>query len=281
MSKTKKFIKWLKFRFRIVVLSRQTFEERRKWDFNRFGFLSIILICTLIIITITSSIIAFTNVRGLIPGYPDKTTKEAIIKNAIRLDSLEDEILIRDQYLTNLKQVLLGEKPFNPELEVSGEIPDTSNTPIQLRKNENSEFVNQLSETTRNKKKTFKPALTSIMFPPVKGVVTNSFDPARGHFGTDIVTAGDEIVRASLDGTIILANWTIETGYTIQIQHKDNYITVYRHLKKLLHKTGDKITAGESIGVYGNTGEISFGPHLHFEIWHEGVSIDPEKHITF
>jgi len=281
MSKIKKLINWLKFRFRIVVMSQETFAERRKWNFNRFGFISLLLICTLIIIAITSSIIAFTNMREFIPGYPDKVTKKAIIENAVRLDSLEQEILIRDQYLTNLKQVLLGEKPFNPELEVSGEIPDTSNAPIQLSENENAELVNQLNEAKNHQKNTSGLTLTSIMFPPVNGVITNSFDPVRGHFGTDIVTAGDEIVRASLDGTIILANWTIETGYTIQIQHKDNYITVYRHLKKLLHKTGDKVTAGESIGVYGNTGEISFGPHLHFEIWHNGVAIDPEKHITF
>lgn len=281
MSKTKKLVNWLKFRFRIVVMSKETFAERRKWDLNRLGFIAILLSVTIIIITITSSIIAFTNVRELIPGYPDKATKKAIVENAIRLDSLENEILIRDQYLSNLKQVLLGEKPFNPELEMSSEIPDTTNQHIQLNETENNEIINPISKPNQNKKNTTETALTSIMFPPVKGVVTNSFDPARGHFGTDIVTAGDEIVRASLDGTIILANWTIETGYTIQIQHKDNYITVYRHLKKLLHKTGDKVTAGESIGVYGNTGEISFGPHLHFEIWHNGLAIDPEKHIKF
>ncbi|MDA3909834.1 MAG: M23 family metallopeptidase [Bacteroidales bacterium] len=281
MSKTKKLIKWLKFRFRIVVMSRQTFEEHRKWNFSRFGFISLLLVGTIIIIAITSSVIAFTNVREFIPGYPDKSTKKAIIENAVRLDSLEQEILIRDQYLTNLKQVLLGEKPFNPELEISSQIPDTTNKHIQLTEDENVNLVEPLSKITQNHEKTSGTTLSSMMFPPVKGVVTNSFDPARGHYGTDIVTAGDEIVRASLDGTIIIANWTIETGYTIQIQHKENYITVYRHLKKLLHKTGDRITAGESIGVYGNTGEISFGPHLHFEIWHNGVAIDPEKHITF
>jgi murein DD-endopeptidase MepM/ murein hydrolase activator NlpD len=262
-------------------MSRQTFEERRKWNFTRLGFLALLMGFTLIIIVATSSLIAFTNVREFIPGYPDKATKIAIIENAVRLDSLEQEVQIRDQYLTNLKQVILGEKPFNPELEMSSQLPDTANTQFKLNGNSNSEFVEQLSEITRNQKKSSGAALSTMMFPPVKGVVTNSFDPVRGHYGTDIVTAGDEIVRASLDGTIILANWTIETGYTIQIQHRNNYITVYRHLKKLLHKTGDKVTAGESIGLYGNTGEISFGPHLHFEIWHNGVAIDPEKLITF
>ncbi len=281
MSKTKKLIKWLKFRFRIVVVSLQTFDERRKWNLSRLEFISLSLGFTIFIIAITSSLIVFTNLRQLIPGYPDKATKKAIVENAIRLDSLEQEVLIRDQYLTNLKQVLLGEKPFNPELEMVAHLQDTATKHIQLTENENEELVEQISNVTKKPKNTSTKALSSMMFPPVKGVVTNSFDPAHGHYGTDLVTEGDEIVRASLDGTVILANWTIETGYTIQIQHKDNYITVYRHLKKMLNKAGDKVTAGQSIGLYGNTGEISFGPHLHFEIWHNGVAIDSEKHIIF
>lgn len=281
MSKQRKISKWLKYKFRIVFTSYESFEERKKFKFNRLGFLSLSLLAAIIIITITSVTIAYTPLRELIPGYPDKETKKAIIANAIRLDSLENEILLRDQYLLNMKQVLLGEEPFNPELELSSEARDSSAQNISI-----SDQV--ISRNTEVNTSNFTPSnsanelpWSTIFFPPVKGVITNSFDPAHGHYGTDIVTPDNETVHASLDGTIILANWTIETGYTIQIQHNHNYITVYRHLKKITKNSGDKVSAGDIIGYYGNTGEISFGPHLHFEIWHNGTPVDPEKLIEF
>ncbi len=281
MSFNKKLIKWLRFRFRIVTMSQQSFEQRRKWNFSRLGFIAMLMGFAILIIAITSTIIAFTSIREMIPGYPDKFTKKAIVENAVRLDSLEHEIEIRDQYLNNLKQVLLGEKPFNADLEIQVEPKDTANANISIEDVQNPEISNITQNLTRRVQGNSQLPVPFVMFPPVRGVITNSFNPAEGHFGTDIVTADDEIVRASLDGTIIMADWTVETGYTVQIQHKDNYITVYRHLKKLLVKTGDKVDAGESIGMYGNTGEISFGPHLHFEIWHNGIPLDPEKYLEF
>jgi murein DD-endopeptidase MepM/ murein hydrolase activator NlpD len=262
-------------------MSRQSFEEKKNWKFNRFGFIGLIVSLVLFVIVITSVLIAYTPIRELIPGYPDKRTKVAIVENATRLDSLENEIRVRDQYLINFKQVLLGEKPFNTALEMSVNLNDTIMEITDLPKLNMSNTPKKLNHSLHEYHSKGNLPASILFFPPAKGVVTNSFDPAHNHYGTDIVTADDEIVRASLDGTVILANWTMETGYTMQIQHDYNYITIYRHLKKLLHTTGDKVKAGESVGVYGNTGEISFGPHLHFEIWHNGTPLDPEQYIEF
>lgn len=281
MSKTRKILKWLSFRFRIVIMSRQSFEEKKNWKFNRFGFISLIVSLVLFVIVITSALIAYTPIRNLIPGYPDKRTKVAIVENASRLDSLENEIKVRDQYLLNFKQVLLGEKPFNTALEMSVNPNDTIMEFSDLPQLEMSIVPKKLNQSLHEYHSKGNLPASILFFPPARGVVTNSFDPAHNHYGTDIVTADDEIVRSSLDGTVVLANWTMETGYTMQIQHDYNYITIYRHLKKLLHNTGDKVKAGESIGVYGNTGEISFGPHLHFEIWHNGTPLNAEQYIEF
>ncbi|MGC9330281.1 MAG: M23 family metallopeptidase [Bacteroidales bacterium] len=283
MALLKKIRLWLGRRFRLILLTHGSFEQKKWLNFNRFGFISLMIGLILLIIAITVAVIVFTPVKEMIPGYPDKETRIASGSNASRLDSLAREIELRDQYLTNLKQVLLGEKLFNPALEIS----ENLNNPSSYSPKSNTDDDKQMLTLNNNfnlKIPGFvseQPKTDMIFFPPVKGMVTNSFDPVRDHYGTDIVTPDDEVVRATLAGTVISANWTMETGYTIQIQHRNNYISTYRHLKKLLVKTGQQVDAGESIGVYGNTGEISYGPHLHFELWHKGEPLNPENYIDF
>jgi murein DD-endopeptidase MepM/ murein hydrolase activator NlpD len=281
MAMLKKIRLWLGRRFRLILLTHGSFEQKKRLNFNRFGFISLLIGLILLIIAITVAVIVFTPVNEMIPGYPDKEARIASATNARRLDSLAKQIELRDQYLANLKQVLLGEKLFNPALEISENLNDSSKSiPVN-----NDDYGEQMMSLDDNFKApgfvSEQPKTDVVFFPPVKGMVTNSFDPLRDHYGTDIVTPDDEVVRATLAGTVVSANWTMETGYTIQIQHRNNYISTYRHLKKLLVKTGRQVDAGESIGVYGNTGEISYGPHLHFELWHKGEPLNPENYIDF
>ena len=124
--------------------------------------------------------------------------------------------------------------------------------------------------------------LTGVhFFAPIRGMVSSPFDATQNHFGTDIVAASNEVVKATLDGTVIMASWTVETGYVIQVQHKDNLISVYKHNAELLKKTGNVVKAGDAIAIIGNSGELTTGPHLHFEIWHNGTPINPEEYIVF
>jgi murein DD-endopeptidase MepM/ murein hydrolase activator NlpD len=118
-------------------------------------------------------------------------------------------------------------------------------------------------------------------FAPVRGIVSSPFDATKNHFGTDIVASPDEVVKATLDGTVIMASWTVETGYVIQVQHKDNLISVYKHNAELLKKTGNVVKAGDAIAIVGNSGELTTGPHLHFEIWYNGTPVNPEEYIVF
>jgi len=118
-------------------------------------------------------------------------------------------------------------------------------------------------------------------FPPVKGLVTNSFNTVANHYGTDVVAAANEIVKSTLDGTVIMASWTLETGWVIQIQHSNNLISVYKHNAELLKRVGDYVNVGEAIAIIGNSGELTTGPHLHFELWFNGVPLNPEDYISF
>ena len=118
-------------------------------------------------------------------------------------------------------------------------------------------------------------------FTPVRGMVTNSFNPSNNHFGTDIVAGPNEVVKATLAGTVIMATWTLETGYVIEIQHDNNLISVYKHNAELLQKVGLRVKAGDAIAIIGNSGELTTGPHLHFELWQNGVALNPENFIVF
>ncbi|MFC2129595.1 M23 family metallopeptidase, partial [Bacteroidota bacterium] len=118
-------------------------------------------------------------------------------------------------------------------------------------------------------------------FTPVQGIITNSFNPLENHYGVDLVAGPNEVVKATLDGTVTLAAWTLETGYVVQIQHGNNLMSVYKHNAELFKSEGQIVNAGDAIAVIGNSGELTTGPHLHFELWHNGVPLDPVKYIVF
>jgi murein DD-endopeptidase MepM/ murein hydrolase activator NlpD len=120
-----------------------------------------------------------------------------------------------------------------------------------------------------------------LFFPPLNGLVTGKHDISIGHFGVDIVGKLNSRISAALDGTVVFAGWTIDTGYVIYIQHEQNLITVYRHNAELLKVQGDRVRAGEAIAIMGNSGKETTGPHLHFEMWLNGISVNPEDYIKF
>ena len=119
-----------------------------------------------------------------------------------------------------------------------------------------------------------------MFFTPLKGVVSQGYDPITHPF-IDITAPSGSVVKAVLVGTVIYAGWSDEAGYTIQVQHDGDIISIYKHNEKLLKKTGDKVTAGSPIALVGSTGSLSTGDHLHFELWHKGETVDPTKYINF
>lgn len=287
MSKPDKKKRNWRDKYRVSVTNDTTFEERWRIKLTKYnGFLLVTLIGFLIV-GATVSLIAFTNLREFIPGYPDVNMRRNIILNAIRLDSLENELALRDKYFENLSLIISGEKPVNSFL--PGDTAGKFETITFSKSTEDSVLRIQVEAADRYNL-TLGPVLTEtvtnlagfLFFPPVRGIVSGKYDPVLKHYGTDIVTKPNSTVEAALDGTVILTGWTLETGFVIELQHANNIVSIYKHNSALLKETGDMVRTGEAIAVVGDSGELyTSGPHLHFEIWYKGSPLDPEKYVIF
>lgn len=276
---------WEKFKnkFRLHIYRDETYEEILNIRFTQLNAILIVVTVTLVFLLIIVSIIAFTPVRELIPGYPDQQTVRNIRLNNIRLDSLEAELNKRDVYFENIRLIISGEKP--PEYDYVSDTSVRVNPELTTRSSLEDSLLKNMIKNSDQYSLSFieNNNLTSsaLFFPPVKGIVTNSFNSKLNHYGTDIVAATNEVVKSTLAGTVTLASWTLETGYIIQIQHENNLISVYKHNAELLKHMGDRVKAGEPIAIIGNSGELTTGPHLHFELWYNGTPLNPEEYITF
>jgi murein DD-endopeptidase MepM/ murein hydrolase activator NlpD len=274
-------------KYRFSVINDHTFEEVWRIVLTRYNAFLLITFALLFIIWGTSTLISFTNLREFIPGYPDVTMRRNILMSAIRLDSLDREIKLRDKYFDNLNAIISGSHPN----ELSARQDTTRNyKSIKFNTSSNDSVLRARVEKEEKYNLTLGPSspesasgLASLhFFPPVKGIITGKYDVRTKHFGTDIVTKPKALVSAVLDGTVIFTGWTMETGFVIEVQHPNNLISVYKHNANLLKETGDLVRSGDIISVVGDSGELyTSGPHLHFEIWYKGSSLDPEKHILF
>jgi len=274
----------LRNRYRLVLLNDSTFKEVASIKLNRLNFIIVSGFLIIVLVAAFWSAIAYTPLRDLIPGYPDVKMRNDIIQTKVRLDSLEMEIKYRDQYFANINAIIRGDKPEDFR---SDRISSTGAN-LTISRSESDAILRHDIEISE---KLSLPAglnteqnlsLEKIhFFSPVRGLVTNSFNPLTNHFGTDVVAGPNEVVKATLDGTITMATWTLETGHVLQIQHDNNLISVYKHNAELLKNVGARVKAGDAIAIIGNSGELTTGPHLHFEIWQKGVALNPEELIVF
>ncbi len=279
------FFQKIRDKYRFSVYRDESYEEVLNLRLSRMNVIAWGGIATLLFLGIVISIIVYTPVREFIPGYPDENTLKSSIRNKQRLDSLEIELNRRDMYLDNINRIISGEEPEN-----YNNVRDTNQNYNDIkftRSTEDSlmrEYFREEEQFGINKDKkseTIGGISQMHFFAPVKGLVTNSFNSVGDHYGTDIVAAANEVVKATLAGTIIMATWTLETGWVIQIQHKNNLISIYKHNAELLKRVGDYVEVGEAIAIIGNSGELTTGPHLHFELWYNGIPLDPEDYISF
>jgi len=275
----------MRLKYRITVYNYSTLEEVWSQNITRGTFFTFVGFISTLIAMIVVLLIFLTPVREFIPGYMDTEMKHNIITSSYKIDSIENALRQNHQYLTTLKIILNGGVPLERDTARKKNI-DTKN--IDFSKSiADSLFVHQIEQEERYNlsvseiKKTNKDINKLKFFPPIKGMVTNRFQPSQGHNGTDIVASGDNVICATLSGTVIFAEWTLQTGYVMHIQHENNLVSVYKHNNKLLKETGDFVKTGEAIAVFGNSGEQTTGPHLHFELWYNGLPVNPENFIVF
>ena len=274
----------LKYKYKLSVINETSYEEVFNFRLSQLHVLTALSVLAVILVVLTILLIAFTDLREFIPGYPDGNMRQMIAQNALRVDSLENELLKRDRFFKSIRLVLNGGDTTS--LERSRE--DTARYRNDTIRFQISEQENEFRAAIEERE-LFNLSLGMKeqnhdyyhFFPPVEGIVTQSFDEKKRHYGTDIVAKANAKVAAVLDGVVIFTDWTVKTGYVIQVQHTNDLISVYKHNSILLKKQGDYVRAGEVLGVVGNTGEESSGPHLHFELWRAGNPLNPENFIKF
>ncbi len=285
-GKKRKYWNNLKNRYKLTIFNESTYEEIMHLRLSPLHVLTALSTLAVILIILTIILIAFTNLREFIPGYPDRQLRRQITQNALRVDSLLEEVQKKDRFLRSI-QTILEEEKLDTSSMVSAQkdvklVYDNS----MLGASEEEARFREMVE----KEEKYNLSLGHVsssdddfyhFFSPLEGVVTNHFDGTTRHYGVDLVAKQNSNVLSVLDGVVIFTDWTLKTGYVIQVQHNGNLVSVYKHNSVLLKKQGDHVRAGEAIAVLGNTGEETTGPHLHFELWQAGKALNPETFIKF
>ena len=283
-KQNKTFLKRIFNDYNVVVSSEDTFEEKLSFKANKINAFLIMLLYSIILIAFTISIVFFTQIREMVPGYSSSDLLNRAIYLTKKTDSLEQQIALNNKFYKSIEDVLSGnvdEFISRDELSIDSNLinPDifTITTNLQdsiLRKYvENEDKFNLTNNELVIENKMF--------FSPIKGEITQSFNFNENHFAIDIAADIGTPVKSVLDGKIIFSEWSLETGYVVVIDHGENIISVYKHNSKTLKEQNDFVQAGEVIAYSGNQGNLSSGPHLHFELWKNGTPIDPEPLLNF
>lgn len=270
----------------------ETGQSMLKFRLNLLNLIWVILGVALLLIVITTFIIAFTPLREYIPGYTDTNLNREVYQLNLRADSLEKEMRKKDIYFQNLQKIVSGydfaADSTLASLNIYEPLPQSVTDTITLHKSVQDSLLrveyeaqNQYNLFGEDQLPPTKPSsLVKSFFVPLNGSVITAFNADEGHFGVDIATDGDQIINATLDGTVVFSTWSINNGYCIGIQHEDSYFSVYKHNSTLLKKEGDYVKAGEAIAILGRSGGTEAFEHLHFELWHNGVPLNPEEYMT-
>jgi len=289
-KKKKSWMNRLRNKYRLVIMNDETLEERVTFRLSRLNVFVVLGTLTIILIILTSILIAFTPLREYIPGYTNVGLQKKLYELQIKTDSIENGLEKRNRFIQNMKDVMNG-KDLSTDVPLSKDTLHKYNN-IKLKKSPEDSLLRAEVESqgkynlyrfgnSENERQKNESIGKVLFFVPLKGVITNEFNPSQNHYGIDIVSKQNEAIKCVLDGTVILSNWTLETGYTIAIQHQQNIVSVYKHNSALLKKEGEFVKAGDPIAIIGQTGELTTGPHLHFELWSDGNPVNPKDYINF
>ena len=283
-KKPKKIRRKLLDKYRLVILNENTFEERLSLSLTRLNVFVLSSLSAIFLIFITTVIIAFTSLREYIPGYSSTTLKKKATELNYKTDSLQRVIDLNERYLVSIKKVLKGDispSDFNKDSIIGAvklEANQVNFEPIEedsiLREKVDKEDKYNLFETASS-------VSNFILFPPVNGTISDPYNVKTKHYAVDVVIAKDTPIKATADGVVVFAEWTASTGYVIILEHSYGLISVYKHCTSLTKSQGDLVKTGEVIAIGGESGELSTGPHLHFELWNDGFPINPTNFIDF
>jgi len=268
-------------KYRFVIMTDSSFEEKLSVKLSRLNVIAFVGTLVFFCFFSTMLLITYTPLSEYVPGKSSVEVQKGLIELNIKSDSLEAVLHNRSIYLENINKIINGEELIDPEN--TEEITNTQN-PISFEKSiEDSLF--RIKVETEDKSSIYKKDKTNnnnlMFFTPLTGFISDGYNNKTKHFGVDLVAKEKSRISSVLEGTVIISHWAYETGYIIGIQHKNDYLSFYKHNSVLLKSVGDYVNAGDHIAIIGNSGELSSGPHLHFELWHKGVPVNPENYISF
>ncbi len=284
----KKLIHKLRYKYRLVLINDESFEEKISFKLtpmNVFvGFSSSLVLFIILIIML----IFFTPLKEYVPGYTDTLTKRNIQQLLYKTDSLEQVLKLKELYYQNIVNIINGGEGLQDSTIHSSNPVGLDNSGKIFEKDAAFKKKFEAQQNNKNAQNWVQPSLVKEqsrtglnLINPAKGLISRDFDENEEHFAIDIVAEPNAPVKAVLEGTIIFAEWTPQAGNTIAIQHKNNLVSIYKHNSSILKKVGTFVELGEVIAIVGNTGELSNGPHLHFEIWENGIAINPNNLLNY
>ena len=284
-------LKKLNRKYDFLMSHDETGHTMLKFRLNLLNLIWVVLGIALLLIVITTFIIAFTPLREYIPGYTDNNLNREVYQLSLRADSLSREMDKKDIYFENLKRIIEG-YDFSSDSALAAAsiyepLPKGVTDTITLKKSVQDSLLRAEYEA-QNQYNLFGDDLIPAkvnrtvknFFVPLNGTVITAFNADDGHYGVDIASDGDKIINATLDGTVVFSSWSMDNGYCIGIQHEDSYFSVYKHNATLLKKEGEYVKAGEAIAILGQSGNTATTEHLHFELWHNGMAINPADYMT-
>jgi len=284
--------KWQAFRdqmsepFRVTVKREETFEEIKEYNVNKANLWALAIGAFLTISLLTFALIALTPLRTLLPGYGALNERSELVNLNRELRELEQTVDAQQAYTTNVQRILVGDiEAYDEAAEAASAaaIPDSA---IHTERIPEDEELRQAVASAKTRYQSNAagggiPLDQLHLTPPLLGTISSPFDPTDRHFGIDVVAPSETPIKATLDGYVVEAGWSLETGNVIGIQHAGDLLSFYKHNSKVLKRTGDFVKAGEAIAIIGNTGTRTDGPHLHFELWHRGQPINPVGFVAF
>lgn len=286
MARIKKTLSnWLNNRHILIIQNEEDFSEKGTYNFTYariilFAFLGFLLVLALSFYLINTFLSEWFD-----PRFAERETREDLVEMVARLDSLDQALDKKDVFIQTILSRMEGDTTTNED-----DFPLQSTQGVQRTQNNESEMVDSLFKSEfetgggdfllTQSLRDFELRET-YFFSPISGYISAAFDPKSEHYGIDIVSKKDEPVKCIADGTVVLASWTQESGNVIAVQHQANIISIYKHNSTLTKEIGNFVSAGEIIAIIGNTGELTSGPHLHFELWYNGSAVNPEEFISF
>ncbi len=285
MAKNKKKLKKkLTHKYRMVVINEDTFEEKVTFKLSRLNVFVVGGLITFLLIIFTALLIVFTPLKEYIPGYSSVALKTKASKLVFKVDSLEQELEVNNLYIKNIRDALIGDvASLEFDTDSVFESIQSGSEPLRVDASANDSLF-RLEVEQVDKYSFFEEAkkeVDIVFFAPISGTITANYDINQKHFAVDVAVKSGTPVKAIADGTVIFSEWTAATGHVIILEHTKNFISIYKHNGSLLKQQGDLVKSGEVIASSGSTGELTTGPHLHFELWSDGYPVNPINFIDF